>query len=154
MYGMIGGLLLACVLLLAMPKPGFTAEPFSQEVYSDIADALRDADLARDRYHEHRGDQDAGRYEQEWLDHEHKLEEARINRMAHEAKLSPHEIRKMRGEGHDWKMIFDRHKVDSRKMGYGLKGPHDYDRDHDRDMHRHIYKKNHPAKGHKSGQSS
>jgi hypothetical protein len=140
MYGIIGGLLLVCALFLGMPKPGSTA-PFSHPAYSDIADALLDADRARDRYNEHRRGRDADRYEREWIDREHKLEQTRIERMSREARTPPHELRKMRESGRSWKDISSRYRIDARKMGCGLKGPRGYDRDNDRDLHRHLYKK-------------
>ena len=148
-YGMMGSLLLVCVLLLGMPTSGSAAisDIFRvKDTFSDIGDAIHDADNARDRYYQNRTGRDADRYEQEWRNSEYKLEEARVQRMAKEAKASPNEIRKMREDGRSWDDISKRHKVDSRKMGYGHKGPHGYDRDHDQDMHRHIYKDKHKDK--------
>ena len=156
-YGMLGGLLLVCMLLFGMPTLGSAALSGmmyqTADFFTDIGDAMRGADRARDLYYQHKSGPDAARYEREWREHEYKLEEARINRMAQESKVSPNEIRRMREGGHDWKHISDRHKIDSRKMGYGHKGPHGYDRDHDHDMYRHVYKKEHPgkAKGHYKG---
>ena len=146
-YGVMGGLLLVCVLLLGMPKPGFTALFGGHSVFSDIGDALRDADRARDRYHEHRRGRDADRYEREWLARESKLEDVRIERMSREARTSPRDVRKMRENGRSWKDISDRYRVDARRMGYGSKGPHGYDRDNDRDLYRHLYHKK--GKGHR-----
>ena len=156
-YGIMSGFLLVCVLLLGMPKLGSAA--ISDAMYqtagffSDIGDAMRAADHARDLYYQHRSGSDAARYEREWREHEARLEEARIQRMASESKMSHSDIRRMREEGHDWKHISDHYRIDSRKMGYGHKGPHGYDRDHDHDMYRHVYKKEHPgkAKGHYKG---
>ena len=145
-YGVMGGLLLVCVLLLGTPQPASTAL-FGPSVFSDIGDALRDADHARDRYHEHRKGRDADRYEREWISREHRLEDARIERMSREGKTSPHEVRKMRENGRSWKEISDRYRVDPRKMGYGHKGSHGYDRDHDRDLYLQLYKKR--GKGHR-----
>ena len=142
----IGSLLLVCALLLGMPTPA-SAAIFGHSVFSDIGDALRDADRARDKYHEHRRGRDADRYEREWLAREYKLEDARIERMSREARTSPHEIRKMRENGRNWKDISNRYRVDAHKMGYGHKGPHGYDRDNDRDLYRHLYK--HRGKGHR-----
>ena len=144
-YGVIGGILLVCALLFGMPKPASTT-PFSHSVFSDIGDALRDADHARDRYHEHRKGRDADRYEQEWLDREDKLERTRIERMSKEAKASPHEVRNMREKGRSWKDISDRYRVDARKMGYGQKGPRGYDRDNDGDLYRQLYRR---GRGHR-----
>ena len=146
MYGVIGGLLLVCVLLLGMPKPASTAL-FGPSVFSDVGDALRDADHARDRYHEHRKGRDTARYEREWIDREHKLEQTRIERMSREARTAPHDIRKMREHGRSWKEISDRYRIDAHKMGYGHKGPHGYNRDHDRDLYHQLYKKK--GKGHR-----
>jgi len=145
-YGVMGGLLLVCVLLLGMPKPGYTAL-FGKSVYSDIEDAIRDADRARDKYHEHRKGRDADRYEREWIDRENRLEQTRIERMSRETKASSHELRKMRENGRSWKELSDRYRIDAHKMGCGHKGPHGYDRDNDRDLYRHLYK-NH-GKGHR-----
>ncbi|MDR0239440.1 MAG: hypothetical protein LBI88_04310 [Deltaproteobacteria bacterium] len=144
-YGVMGGLLLVCILLLGMPQP-VSAALFGKSIFSDISNAMDAADHARDRYHQHRRDRDAGRYEREWIDREHKLEQTRIERMSREAKISPHEVRKMRENGRNWKDISDRYRVDSRKMGCSHKGPHGYDRDQDSDLYRHLYKK-HPGKG-------
>jgi len=152
-YGVLGALLLAC-MLFGMPALGSAALSGmmyqTADFFTDIGDAMRGADRARDLYYQHKSGPDAARYEREWREHEYKLEEARIHRMAQESKVSPNEIRRMREDGYDWKHISDRHKIDSRKMGYGHKGPHGYDRDHDHDMYRHVYKKEHPgkAKGH------
>jgi hypothetical protein len=155
-YGVISALLLGCMLLPGIPKPGCAAMSDmmyeTADFFSDIGDAMRAADRARDVFYQHRTGPDAARYEQEWRDYEYKLEEARINRMAREARLTPHDIRGMRDEGHDWKVISDRYRIDPRKMGYGHRGPHGYDRDHDRDMHRYIYKKDHPGKRPGKGQ--
>ena len=145
-YGMIGGLLLVGVLLLGMPNPG-SAAIFGKSVFSDIGDAMRDADHARERYHQHRSGRDANRYEREWYAREDRLEEVRVHRMSREAKISPREVQKMRENGRSWKDISDRHRIDAHKMGYGHKGPHGFDRDHDRDLQRHLYKKGHPGKG-------
>jgi hypothetical protein len=151
----LGGLLLICALLLGMPKAGAAAISTmmyqTADFFSDIGDAIRAADRARDIYYQHRSGPDAARYEREWRDYESRLEEARIQRMAKEANISHHELRKMREDGRDWKYISDRYRIDSRKMGYGHQGPHGYDRDHDHDMYRHVYKKDHPGKtkGHK-----
>jgi len=147
-FGVIGGLLLVCVLLLGMPKPASTAL-FGPSLFSDVGDALRDADQARERYHEYknRKGREADRYEREWLDREQRLEDTRIERMSREAKTSPHEVRKMRDHGRSWKDISDRFRVDARKMGYGQKGPRGYDRDNDRDLYRHLYNKR--GKGHR-----
>lgn len=157
-YGVMGGLLLACLLFLEMPKPGFAAsagDTLRQGAgfFSDVGDALRDADDARARYYQNRSGRDSGRYEQEWRDYEYKLEEARVQRAARDAKISPAEVRRMREDGRSWKDISDRYKIDSRRMGYGHKGPHGYDRDRDDDMYRHIYKKDNPgkARGHYKG---
>ena len=155
--GIMVGLLLACVLSLGMPKAGFAAISNmmfqTADFFTDIGDAMRAADHARDLFCQHRTGPDAARYEREWHDYEYKLEEARIQRMARESKKSPDEIRRMREEGHDWKVISDRYRIDSRKMGYAHQGPHGYDRDHDNDMYRHIYKKDNPgkARGHYKG---
>ena len=155
--GIPGGLVLVCVLILGMPQSGSAAISDmmynTADFFSDIGDAMRGADRARDLYYQHRSGPDAARYEREWRDYEHKLEEARIRRMAVEAKISHDELRRMREDGHDWKYISDRYRIDSRKMGYGHKGPHGYDRDHDKDLHRHLHKKDHPgkAKGHYKG---
>ena len=146
-FGVIGGLLLICALLLGMPKPGFAASFGGHSVFSDIGDAMRDADHARDRYHEHRKGRDVDRYERDWIDHERKLEDIRIERMSREAKTSHHDVRKMRENGRGWKDISDRYRVDARKMGYGHKGPHGYDRDTDRDLYHHLYKNK--GKGHR-----
>ncbi|MDR2695014.1 MAG: hypothetical protein LBC79_01355 [Deltaproteobacteria bacterium] len=146
MYGVIGGLLLVCALLLGMPEPASTAL-FGQSAFSDIGDALRDADHARDRYQEHRKGRDADRYEREWIAREHRLEDTRIERMARETRASSHEVRKMRESGRSWKDVSDRYRIDPRKMGYGHKGPRGYDRDHDRDLYRQLYKKQ--GKGHR-----
>ena len=159
MLGTMGCLLLVCVLLLAVPKSGFTAESVSDmlqrkaDFFSDISDALRDADNARNQYYQYRSGHDAARYEQEWRDYEYKLEEARVQRMAKEAKVSPSEIQRMREEGISWKDISDRCRIDSSKMGYGHKGPQGYDRDNDHDLHNHIYKKDKhgKARGHHKG---
>ena len=145
-YWMIGGLLLVCVLLLGMPNPG-SAAIFGKSVFSDVDSAMRDADHAREKYHQHRSGRDSQRYEREWYDRESKLEDVRIHRMSRETKSSSHEIRKMRENGRSWKDISDRHRIDARKMGYGHKGPHGYDRDHDHNLQRHLYKKGHPGKG-------
>ena len=156
-YGVIGGLLLVGALVLGMPQPGSAALSGmmykTADFFSDIGDAMSAADRARDLFYQHRSGPDAARYEREWRDYEYKLEEARIHRMAQESKLSPDEIRRMREDGHDWKNISDRYRIDSRKMGYGHKGPQGYDRDHDNDMYRHVYKKDNPgkAKGHYKG---
>ena len=153
-YGLFAFLLVACVLLMGMPEPGVAATlRQTGDFFSDIGDALRDADNARDRFYQHRSGPDAARYEREWRDYESKLEDARIQRMSREAKIPPDELRKMRGDGHGWEDIAKRHKIDAHKMGYGHKGPHGYDRDRDHDMHRHMYKKDHPgkAKGHHKG---
>jgi hypothetical protein len=143
---MIGGFLLVCVLLLGMPKPASTAM-LGHSVFSDVGDALRDADHARDRYLEYRKGRDGNRYERDWLDREYKLEEVRIERMSRETRTSPHELRKMRENGRSWKDICDRHRVDARKMGCGNKGAHGYDRDNDRDLYRQLYKTK--GKGHR-----
>ena len=145
-YGVIGGLLLVCALLLGMPQSG-SAALFGKSAYSDIEDAMRDADRARDKYQEHRKGRDADRYEREWYDRENKLEETRIHRMSRESKASPHEVRKMRESGRSWKDISDRYRVDAHKMGWGHKGPHGYDRDNDRDLYRHLY--HNKGKGHR-----
>ena len=79
-YGVMGGLLLLCVLLLGMPNSG-SAALFGKPGYSDIEDAMRAADHARDKYH----------YEREWYDSENKLEETRINRTS--AKIPQHSRR-------------------------------------------------------------
>ena len=157
-FGVMGGLLLVCVLLLGMPEPGFCASGNDMirqgaDFFSDISDALRNADSARDRYNQQRSGQNADRYEREWRDNEYKLEEARVQRMAKEAKISPTEVRRMREDGASWKDISDRYRVDPRKMGYGHKGSHGYDRDRDHDLHQHIYKKDNPgkARGHYKG---
>ena len=146
MYGVIlGGLLLAC-LLLGMPQPASTAL-FGHSAFSDIGDALRDADHARDRYHQHRKGRDAERYEREWIAREHRLEDVRIERMSREARTPSHEVRKMREHGRSWQEISDRYRVEPRKMGWGHKGPHGYDRDHDRDLYHQLYRKK--GKGHR-----
>jgi hypothetical protein len=148
-HGMMGGFLLICVLLVGMPQPGSAAisDIFrAKDAYSDVSDALHDADTARDRYYQNRSGRDSDRYEREWRNSEYKLEEARVQRMAREAKVSPDEVRKMREDGRSWDDISKRHRVDSRKMGYGHKGPHGYDRDRDQDMQRHFYKDKHKDK--------
>jgi len=146
-YGVISALLLVGALLLGMPNPGFAAH--GPSVFSDVGDAIRDADHAREKYHQHRSGRDAARYEREWYDREQKLEEVRVHRMSREAKMSSHEVQKQRAGGHSWKDICDRYRIDAHKMGYGHKGPHGYDRDHDRDLQHHLYKKrHHPGKGH------
>ena len=155
--GMMICFVLFSVLILGLPASGFAAISNmmyqTADFFSDIGDAMRAADHARDLFYQHRSGPDAARYEREWHDHESKLEEARIHRMAKEANIPPHELRKMREDGHDWKHISDHYRIDSRKMGYGHKGPHGYDRDHDHDMYRHVYKKDPPgkARGHYKG---
>ena len=144
-YGVIGGLLLVGVLLLGMSSPSSAA--FGKEFFSDVGDALHDADKARERYHKHRSGREAAHFEREWHEREYKLEDARIHRMSREARIPPNEIERMRENGRSWKEICDRHRVDARKMGYGHKGPHGYDRDHDRDLQRQLYRKGHPGKG-------
>jgi len=139
--GMLSALLLVCVVLLGMPKPA-PAAMFGHSVFSDVEDSLRDADKAYEKHHEHKKGRDAARYERDWIDREHKLEQTRIDRISKEAKkASHHDVRKMRENGRSWKDISDHYRVDAHKMGYGHKGPHGYDRDHDRDLYRHLYKK-------------
>ena len=146
-YGMIVGLLLVAVLLLGMPHPG-SAAFFGKSVFSDVGDAMRDADNARDGYHKHRSGRNAARYERAWYDSEDRLEEVRVRRMSRETKASAHEVQRMRESGRSWKDICDRYRIGAQKMGYGHKGPHGYDRDHDRDLQRRLYKKDHhPGKG-------
>jgi hypothetical protein len=144
-YGVMGGLLLVGVLLLGMPNP-CSAALFGKSTFSDVGDALRDADHARERYHQHRSGRDSNRYEREWIDRESKLEDVRIHRMSKEAKTPARDVRKMRENGSSWKDISHRYRVDAHKMGCDHKGPHGYDRDHDRDLYRHLYKKH--GKGH------
>ena len=141
-YGVIGGLLLVGLLLLGMPNPS-SAALFGKSVFSDVGDALHSANNAREKYHKHRSGKDAHRYEREWLDQESKLESVRIHRMSREAKISSHEVQRMREHGRSWKDISDHHRIDPHKMGYGHKGPHGYERDHDHDLQRHLYKKGH-----------
>lgn len=157
-YRVMGGLLLVCMLLLGMLKPGFAASASdvlrsNADFFSDIGDALRDADNARDQYYKNRSGRDAARYEQEWRDYEYKLEEARVQRMAKETKASPAEVRRMREDGRSWKDISDRYRIDSRRIGYDHKGPQGYDRDRDQDLYGRIYKKDNPgkARGHYKG---
>ena len=145
-YGVIAGLLLATVLFLGMPNPVFAAK-FGKSVFSDIGDAMHDADRARERYDQHRSGRDAHRYEREWYTREDKLEEVRVHRMSREAKISPHDIKRMREGGRSWKDISDRYRIDAHKIGYGHRGPHGYDRDHDHDLQRYLYKKGYPGKG-------
>ena len=145
-YGVIAGLLLAGLVLLGIPNPG-SAAMFGKSTFSDVGDALHAADNAREKYDKHRSGRDANRYEREWYDRENRLEEVRVHRMSREAKTSPAEIRKMRENGRNWKEVSDRHRVDAHKMGYGHKGPHGYDRDHDHALQRHLYKHGHPGKG-------
>jgi len=156
----MGILLLTCALLLGMPKPGVAAISNTMyqtaDSFSDIGDAMRAAESARNQFDQHRSGPDAARYEREWRDSENKLEDVRIKRMATEAKMPPNEIRRMREEGHDWKVISDRYRIDSRKMGYGHKDQHGYDRDHDNDLYRHLHQKGYPndSRGHYPGASN
>jgi len=139
-YGMIGGLLLVGVLLLGIPNTS-SAALFGKSVFSDVDDAMRAADNARDKYDHNRSGRDADRYERKWRDSEEKLEEVRVKRMAKEGKIPPREVQRMREDGRSWRDVSDRYRVDARKMGCGQNGPRGYDRDNDRDLHRYLYKK-------------
>jgi hypothetical protein len=145
---MIGAILLGGLLLLGMPDPS-AAALFGKSVFSDVGSALRDADNAREKYDKHRSGRDANRYEREWHDQEKKLEEVRVHRMSRETKSSSAEIRRLRENGRSWKDISDHHRIDAHKMGYGHKGPRGFDRDHDHELQRHLYKHGHPGKGKK-----
>ncbi len=146
-------LLLACMLVVSMPgMSGAAMMGRGADFFSGIGDAMRDADNARDRYYQYRSSRDAARYEREWREYEYRLEQARIERMARETKISPDRLRRMREDGRSWKSISDHYRIDPRRIGYGHRGPHGYDRDHDNDLRHRIYR-DHPgkARGHYKG---
>ncbi len=145
-----------CVVLIFMAgmffvKPQLCAASTADVLYS-LGDLFNSADQARAAYERHRNGRDAARYEREWRQREYQLEEARIDRMAKESRLSPYEIRSMRERGLGWDAIArDRH-LDPKIVDYGRHGYGGYDRDHNRGFYQHYYKE-YPGKnrGHYKG---
>ena len=148
-------LLLSCTLLLALTLSSAAGAATLGEVadtFSDIGEALRGADNAREQYSRYRTGSEAARYEQAWREQEYRLEEARISRMAKESKLSEAAIREMRERGRSWDDIARAHRLDVSRFGYGHKSSDGWDRDNDRNFY-HNYYKEHPgkARGHYTG---
>ena len=138
-YG-VAGLLLVCIVLLGMQQ-AVCAASHGKSIFSDVENAMRAADRARETYQEHRSGRDAARYEREWYNREIRLEETRIERLSRETKASPREVHKMRENGRSWKEICNHFRIDDDRMGCGRKGSRGYDRDRDRDLQRYLYKK-------------